>query len=124
MLAKTSVLAAAIGLLIALPLAALQSGRKTYKPGEDGVTEPVPIHKVDPEYTPEAKAAKIEGAVLLSVVIETDGKVYDVRVVRGLDPGLDANAVAAVSAWRFRPAEKSGKPVAVRAKVDMNFRLR
>jgi periplasmic protein TonB len=62
--------------------------------------------------------------VLLSVVIGADGKVYEVGVVRGLEPGLDTNAVAAVSAWRFKPAEKNGKPVRVRAYVDMNFRLR
>jgi protein TonB len=119
------VLACAAALVVmALPLAALQSGRKTYKVGEDGVTQPVPIYKVDPAYTPEAKAAKIEGAVLLNVTIESDGNVYDVSVIRGLDRGLDANAIAAVSAWRFKPAEKNGKPVAVRAKVDINFRLR
>jgi TonB family protein len=124
MVTKRMVLASlATLLLISLPLAALQSQRKTYKPGEDGVTIPVVIYKVEPSYTADAKEAKIEGSVELSLIIESDGNPYDVKVVKSLEPGLDANAVAAVSTWRFKPAEKDGKPVPVTAKVMVNFRL-
>lgn len=125
MLTKRVVLASVAALLlIVLPLAAFQSGRKAYRVGEDGVTSPVLTHKVEPEYTPEAKEAKIEGTVQLTLTVETDGHVYDVNLVKGLDAGLDANAVAAVSAWRFKPGEKAGQPVPVKAKVEITFRLR
>ena len=124
MLTKRMVLASAAALVVmALPLAAVQSGRKTFKVGELGVTAPVLTHKVEPQYTPEAREAKIEGTVLLSATIETDGNVYGISVVKGLDSGLDANAVAAVSSWHFKPAEKEGKAVPVSAKIEVNFRL-
>jgi protein TonB len=48
---------------------------------------------------------------------------YDVRVEKGLEATLDDNAVAAVRTWRFKPAEKDGKPVAVSVQIEVNFRL-
>jgi TonB family protein len=123
-MASRRVLAAALtlALAIALPLAALQEQRKIYRIG-DGVTAPEVIHKQEPQYTEEARDAKIEGAVLLSVIVEVDGKLSNIRIVRGLDDGLDANAVAALKEWVFRPAEKDGQPVPVSANIEVNFRL-
>ncbi len=104
----------------------------------DGVTPPKPIEKHDPDYTPEAKAAKIEGTVVLSVVIGEDGVPRDIGVIRGiaggvveaddgdglqLYRGLDENAVEAVSRWRFEPGKKDGRPVPVLATIEVNFRL-
>jgi TonB family protein len=114
---------AAAVLAIAIPLAAMQqAGRKVHKIGGD-VTAPVALKKLEPGYTPEAKEAKIQGSVRLSIVIEPDGHTSNIVVEQGLDPGLDANAVEAVGTWLFRPATKDGEPVAVAAKVEINFRL-
>ncbi len=125
MLTRRMALATAAALVIvALPIAAVQASRKAYKVGEDGVTRPEVIYRENPKYTDAAKDAKIEGAVLLSAIIETDGKAHDVEVTRSLEPGLDASAVAAIENWIFRPAEKDGSPVPVRAVIQINFRLR
>jgi TonB family protein len=93
-----------------------------YKVG-DGVTAPRLIDRVAPDYTEEAKAAKISGSVLLSVVVGTDGLAHDINVVSGIDPGLDLNAVAAVQQWHFQPGTKDGEPVAVQAQIEVNFKL-
>lgn len=110
-------------LAIALPLAAMQQGeRRVYKVGE-GFTPPQIVKKVEPRYTPEAKEAKIQGTVLLEGVIEADGHMTDIVVQRGIDPGLDANGIEAVQSWLFKPATKDGEAVAVRVKIEINFRL-
>ncbi len=90
----------------------------------DGVTTPKVLYKVDPEYTQEAKDAKIEGTVVLQVVIRPDGRAHDKRVVRSLDPGLDQRAADAVEQWVFEPGKKDGEPVAVAATIELKFRLR
>ncbi len=99
-----------------------QGSGRTFRLG--GINSPpVPIHKPDPEYTAEARAARIQGSVILKVIIGEDGTTSDIQVVRGLDPGLDAKAVECVRTWRFRPAMKQGRPVAFPANIEMNFRL-
>ena len=105
---------------ILLPLASAQE--KIYKAG-GGVNAPKLIYKVEPKYTEKARAAKIEGAVSLSVVVTAQGVADNITVKRGLDPGLDDNAIAAVSKWRFAPGTKGGQPVAVQATIEVNFRL-
>jgi TonB family protein len=117
------VIAAAV-LALTFPLATMQAQRKVERMVDKEVSGPKPIEKYEPEYTEQAKDAKIEGTVVLDVVIEADGKIYEAAVVRGLDPGLDANAVSAVKRWRFAPATKAGQTVAVAAKIEVNFRLR
>jgi TonB family protein len=88
-----------------------------------GVSDPVPIFKPEPEYSEEARKAKFQGSVLLSIVIDENGKTRDVRVLRPLGLGLDEKAIEAVLKWRFRPSQKDGRPVAVTANVEVNFRL-
>jgi len=89
----------------------------------DGVTPPRVLSKEDPKYTEDAKAAKVEGSVTLSVVIAPDGIPHDINVVTGLDPGLDLEAVKAVQKWHFQPGTKEGEPVPVRAVIQINFKL-
>jgi len=84
---------------------------------------PIAIRKADPQYTEEARNAKIEGAVLIQVLITEDGVPTDPKVVRSLDKGLDEKALEAVRQWRFKPGLKDGKPVAVSATIEMNFKL-
>lgn len=109
-------------LFVTLPLAALQQDETVYPIGGD-VTPPRLIYKVEPEYTQEARDARIEGSCVLTVEIHQDGIARNIVIKKSLDAGLDLNAIAAVSQWRFSPAEKDGKRVRVAATIEVNFRL-
>jgi TonB family protein len=87
------------------------------------VSAPVVVHKVEPEYTEEARTAKLQGTVLLTTIITAEGRAADVRVVRPLGKGLDEKAIEAVKKWQFRPGTKGAVPVPVMAKIEVNFRL-
>jgi protein TonB len=89
----------------------------------NGITWPVEIIRVQPKYTTGAMREKIQGKVILEVVIREDGTVGDVRVIKSLDPSLDAAAIAAARQWKFKPAMRDGKPVAVRVQMELEFRL-
>ena len=90
-----------------------------------GVTRPKVLERVEPQYTEEAREAKLEGTVLLKCTIDIQGRTKDVLVLRGLGLGLDEKAVDALLKWRFEPArlQKNNTPVAVTANVEINFRL-
>jgi TonB family protein len=89
----------------------------------NGTTPPTLVRKVDPGYSDEARAAKYSGTVLLSVVVGTDGRADEVRVVKSLGMGLDEKAVLCVRQWAFQPGTHEGVPVRVRAQVEINFQL-
>ena len=89
----------------------------------NGVSAPVLLSQALPEYTEEARTAKLQGTVVLSLVVDAGGHPTLICVVRGLGLGLDQKAVEAVQKWRFRPGMKDGKLVAVYATVEVNFRL-
>jgi len=76
-----------------------------------------------PGYTLEARRAKRQGVVVLSVVVDPQGDVSEMRVVRGLGYGLNEKAVEAVRAWKFKPGTRDGVPVAVLITVEVAFRL-
>jgi|SRR5947207_7512920 len=113
-----------VAALIAASLASV-AAQEVYKVG-NGVSVPIVIKEVKPEYTPEAKAQRIEGTVALDVVINAEGAVSDVRVARSLDSvfGLDQQAVKAAKQWTFKPGMKDGKPVAVQVVVQLTFVLK
>ena len=96
-----------------------------FQPG-NFVSLPAVVKQVQPDYTPEAKAARIEGTVLLNTVVLADGTIGDVAVARSLDRtlGLDQQAVKAMKQWEFTPGMKDGKTVAVRVQVEMAFTLK
>lgn len=96
---------------------------KVFKVGDNGVTAPQVVYKVDPKYTKQARKAKIQGTVVLHTEIHPDGHAHNTHVVQSLDPGLDHNAIEAVSQWKFAPGKKDGKPVAVAATIEVNYRL-
>jgi len=89
----------------------------------DGVVAPELIHRVEPEYTEEARRAGLEGTVTLTVAIEPDGMIRNLRVIRSLDGSLDQKAIQAVTQWKFKPGFKNGKPVTVNARIEISFRL-
>jgi TonB family protein len=86
-------------------------------------TPPRVKSKVEPRYTEEARSAKIQGKVVLSLVVKTDGRADRIQVVQSLDKGLDRSAVESIGKWSFDPALKDGKPVPVTARIEVNFKL-
>jgi TonB family protein len=91
-----------------------------------GVTTPIPIHQVKPQYTENAMRAKVQGMVTLQCVVLPDGTVGDVRIVRSLDRSfeLDEAAIAAAKQWRFKPGLMNGHAVAVAVNIELTFTLR
>ena len=61
---------------------------------------------------------------MLSMIIGTDGRPHNVKVEKSLEPSLDANAVEAVKKWKFAPATKDGRPVAVEMRLEVDYKLR
>ena len=96
--------------------------RVTLEPVEI-VTSPRVLHKIEPKYSDEARSAKLEGLVKLSIEVWEDGVPHNIRVTQGLGMGLDEKAIEAVKEWRFVPGKKNGLPVRVKAQVHVNFRL-
>ena len=88
-----------------------------------GVSAPKAIYSPDPEYSEEARKSKYQGTVVLWLIVSPDGSPRSIRVQRSLGMGLDQKAVEAVKNWKFQPATKDGKPVAVQINVEVNFRL-
>jgi TonB family protein len=91
---------------------------------EPGLTLPKVVSEARPHYTATAMRAKIEGTVILSAVVEKDGTVGDVKVLKALDPGLDEEATRAAKQWRFEPGRKDGTPVPVIVTLELTFTLR
>jgi TonB family protein len=90
---------------------------------DPSVKAPRPLHTPEPKYSKSARKQKIEGVVTLSVIVGVDGKAHDVKVVKSLEPTLDANAIEAVKTWKFAPATKDGRPVAVEMRLEVDFKL-
>ncbi|MGD0872925.1 MAG: energy transducer TonB [Bryobacteraceae bacterium] len=92
-------------------------------PSHSGGTVPaVVLRSVPAEYPEEARRAKIQGAVRLSVLIDDAGRPVEFQVLRGLGMGLDKKAIEAVKQWQFKPALRDGKPVTLEATIEVNFR--
>jgi protein TonB len=101
------------------------TGGGAFQPGS-GVTTPVPIREVKPQYTAEAMRARVQGTVWVQCIVMPDGTVGNVEVVRSLDSsfGLDQEAVKAAKQWRFRPGMRFGEPVPVLVTIELTFTLR
>ena len=90
-----------------------------------GVEAPRLLREVKPTYTAEALMRRIEGSVILEVVVGADGVPAAVRVTRSLDPyGLDEEAIQAARGWRFVPGRFNGTPVAVLVTLVLDFHIR
>jgi TonB family protein len=82
---------------------------------------PVPLKKIDPKYPPTLISEHVEGEVILYAILRGDGSVDSIQLVRGLDEQLDANAMNALSQWKFRAATRQGSPVDLEAIVHIPF---
>jgi len=98
------------------------NGNGAYRVG-GGVSAPVATFQPDPEYSEEARKAKYQGEVWLTVIVGTDGRAHDIRVSRSLGLGLDEKAIESVKTWKFEPGKKDGVPVAVQISVEVAFHL-
>ena len=88
-----------------------------------GVSAPQVIFQVEPEFSEEARKAKVAGNVLVNLWVDTNGNPSHVRVIRGVGMGLDEKAVEAVRQYKFRPAMENGKPVLVELNIEVNFQI-
>jgi len=89
-----------------------------------GISAPIPLNSVEAEFSDEARRAKYQGVVLVSLIVDAQGYPQNPRVIRALGMGLDEKALEAVRKYRFKPAMKDGKtPVAVYLNVEVNFHL-
>jgi TonB family protein len=86
------------------------------------VTAPTQVRKVDPVYPEEAKAARVQGVVILEATISDQGRVDSVRVLRSI-PLLDQAAIDAVRQWEYTPTLLNGLPVPVIMTTTVLFRL-
>ena len=123
---RAIILLAVVACVVSSPIGAMAqqtAQARVYKTG-DGVSAPVLVKEVKPQYTPEAMRARVQGIVALECVVQPDGTIGDVDVTKSLDAGLDEEAIKAVRQWRFEPGKKDGKPVPVRVTLEMTFTLR
>jgi len=127
-LAACAAFASAVALLSLPSLAAQQDAPQNpaevvYTHTEKGMTVPKAVYQPAPEYADGPRRKKIQGAVLVSMIVNPDGRVRDPQVLSSLDKDLDKKAVECVSKWKFNPATKDGQPVAMRLVVQVNFHL-
>ncbi len=87
-----------------------------------GVAAPVPLSNPPPAYPSIARTARVEGTVILDVVIDETGRVASARVLRSV-PLLDQAAVDAITGWQYEPARLNGVPIAISMTVTVRFTL-
>ena len=109
-------------LLASVSLAQAPDAGPPYRVGGN-VTRPEKIAGDPPEYSAEARAAQVQGVVILETIIDEHGNVTDVKVLKELPMGLSEAAVDAVRTWKFKPAQKDGVPVAVSYTLTVNFTI-
>jgi TonB family protein len=99
----------------------MRTGSEGPHQASSDISAPGPLRKVDPKYPPTLIDEHVEGEVVLYAVIRSDGSVDSIQLVRGIDGQLDANAMQALSQWKFHPATKQGTPVDLEAIVHIPF---
>jgi TonB family protein len=98
---------------------AAQDQGKVYPLGKD-ITSPVLTYAPDPEFP---KGDKSKGGVcVVGLIVDAQGMPKDVHIERSLAPGFDANSLAVVRQYRFKPAQRKGQPVAVRIHIEVNYK--
>lgn len=88
-----------------------------------GDTPPREMSRVFAEFSEEARRGRFEGVVIVSLVVSEEGQPTDLHVERSVGHGLDEKALEAVRQYQFKPAMRNGKPIAVRIRVEISFRL-
>ena len=99
------------------------SSEAIYKIKAPGVTAPRPVYTPEPRFSDFAKKFGQQGSLILQIIIDKTGAVVQPVIVRPLGFGLDEQAVTIVRTWKFKPAMRDGKPVAVEMAIEIDFRL-
>jgi TonB family protein len=81
------------------------------------------VYTPSPEYDAEGRKKKIEGTVTLSIIVTREGRTAEIKVVKTLTPGLDQQAMKAVSRWEFEPVTQDGQTCPMRMNVEVSFHL-
>lgn len=89
-----------------------------------GIEPPRVVREIKADYTEEARRRNIEGDVILEIIVKQDGSVSNMKVLHGLEAGLNDRAMQAVRQWQFSPARRFGSPVDVVVEVAVEFKLR
>lgn len=84
---------------------------------------PSPLFDPNPSYTEKARTVKYSGTIILQLVIDAQGNVSDVRVLRPQPFGLAEQAIETARTWKFRPALRDGAPVRVTVTVTVSFNI-
>ncbi|HEX5000527.1 MAG TPA: TonB family protein [Terriglobia bacterium] len=108
--------------LLGLPQTSGAVDGVTFRPGQ-GITPPKPLTVTSTPYTDLARKARVSGVAVLDAIVNADGTIRVLRVTRRMGFGLDESAIATVESWKFNPGTRDGKPVAVRVKIEVTFRL-
>lgn len=104
------------------PLAAPPAAKGPVRVGGQ-ISDPALLHRVEPIYPLAAVAARIQGVAILETIVDEEGRVTDVRVLRSANTLLDGAAIAAVRQWRYTPVVLNGLPVKFVLTVTLTFRL-
>ena len=120
------VLAPALLLNVHLSAQAADGSRNSEPLPRAVIKPPKPVSTPTPLYpktakNQTAKNQRVTGVVIVEVVVGVDGSVHDPKIVRSLSPELDAETVKTVGQWKFKPATKDGKPVAVKMNIEVSF---
>ena len=91
--------------------------------GQNQVAAPRILSKIEPQYSEAARKHKLQGTILLGLVVDATGTPTQITVLRPLGMGLDEKAVEAISQWKFSPAQKNGEPVPVFSQIEVTFNL-
>ena len=103
---------------------AAQSKDRIFRPGADGIGYPSCKDCADPPYSRLARDNGLEGTIILQVIIQPDGSVTDIQVIKSPDPELTRMAVDGVTNWHMNPARRAdGEPVPVWVPIEITFRL-
>ena len=94
-----------------------------YEAGRNGTGSPKILYKERAKYTEEARLNKVQGIVVLNAIFTADGRILNIRVVRGLPDGLNETAIEAAQRIRFQPAIRNGVAVTVSATIEFTFSI-
>ncbi len=98
-------------------------GRPAARRIDGSIQPPQKVFYPSPRYTEEGRRERVQGVVILEAVIDEEGDVYDVRVLKGLPLGLTESAVETARLWKFQPAVQNGRPVPVFLNLTIRFSL-
>jgi TonB family protein len=109
--------------MVGIPEGPPSDGRAGAMALSGNIAPPVKVFSPQPLYTEDARRAGIQGVVILEAVVDAEGTVRNVKILKGLPMGLDQSAVDAVMTWKYRPATLNGEPVPVYFTFTISFSL-